>query len=278
MPSPVRLQSGVGGASITEHGAHLLSWQTSDGQEQLYLSPRAVMDGRAAIRGGVPVCFPQFNMRVLGQSALPKHGFVRNTAWTVVAREPELIRLELVSNQAILALWPYAFRAGLEVRLAQDSLCISMDVVNTGLEAFSFAVALHTYLHVSDIHATTLLGLEDCAYWDAVKNASKPQTRCREAVPLQFGLETDRVYANAPRQLQLADGGRVRRITHSDSLPDTVVWNPGEVLCAQLADMPAQGWQQMLCVEAACIERPVRLLPNQSWQGWQRLERLPSDA
>lgn len=278
MPTPLSLQSDAGSATIAEHGAHLLSWTTADGQEQLYLSPRAVMDGRAAIRGGVPVCFPQFNMRVLGQSALPKHGFVRNMAWTVVAREPQRLRLELASNEATLALWPNAFRAGLDIQLAQDSLCISMDVVNTGQEAFPFAVALHTYLHVSDIHATTLRGLEGCAYWDAVKNAKEPQARSKDDAPLRFGLETDRVYAQAPRQLLLQDGGRARRIMHSDSLPDTVVWNPGEALCVQLADMPAQGWQQMLCVEAACIEQPVRLLPNQSWHGWQRLERLPCAA
>jgi glucose-6-phosphate 1-epimerase len=276
MRPPINIQSQQGSASIAEHGAHLLSWTTTDGQEQLYLSPRAVMDGRAAIRGGVPVCFPQFNMRVLGQSALSKHGFVRNMAWTVVAREPRRVRLELASNEATVAIWPYEFRTGVELSLEPNSLCISMDVVNTGKEMFPFAVVLHTYLHVSDIQEATLSGLEGCAYWDAVKDAKEPQARSKDDAPLQFGLETDRVYANAPRQLQLADASRIRRITHSHSLPDTVVWNPGEALCAQLADMPAQGWRQMLCVEAACIEQPVRLQPGVHWQGWQRLELLPS--
>ncbi len=62
---------------VALHGAQMLSWRTGDGRERLYLSPQAVMDGQAAIRGGVPLCFPQFNTR----GSLPKHGFVRNTAW-----------------------------------------------------------------------------------------------------------------------------------------------------------------------------------------------------
>ena len=61
---------------VALHGGHVLSW-VALGAEQLYLSPRSLLDGRAAIRGGVPVCFPQFNER----GPLPKHGFARNLPW-----------------------------------------------------------------------------------------------------------------------------------------------------------------------------------------------------
>ncbi|MBS7806225.1 D-hexose-6-phosphate mutarotase [Variovorax sp. PCZ-1] len=270
----IKLQSQTGNATITEHGSQVQSWQTADGQEQLYVSPRAVMDGQAAIRGGVPLCFPQFNMRVLGTKPLPKHGFARNMPWALVSQDEQSVRMELASNEATLAIWPHAFRAGLDVRLEQNSLRVSFDVVNSGQEVFSFALALHTYFHVNDIHDTSLNGLEGCAYWDAVKDPHQPLARSKDTAALRFGTETDRVYANAPRELRLQDGARVRRITHSESLPDTVVWNPGQSLCAQLKDMPAQGWRQMLCVEAACIEQPVHLSANQRWQGWQQIELM----
>jgi len=39
------------------HGATVYSWK-SGGEEHLWLSSNAVMDGSKAIRGGVPVCFP----------------------------------------------------------------------------------------------------------------------------------------------------------------------------------------------------------------------------
>ena len=62
---------------VALQGAHVLSW-VSQGRERLYLSPNNLWDGKSAIRGGVPVCFPQFNQR----GTLPKHGFARNMAWS----------------------------------------------------------------------------------------------------------------------------------------------------------------------------------------------------
>src|SRR5512139_4078798 len=69
-------------AVVAKHGAQLLSWVTSDGRERLFLSEQACYDGSVAIRGGVPVCFPQF----ASVGDLPKHGFVRTRPWSVSAR------------------------------------------------------------------------------------------------------------------------------------------------------------------------------------------------
>ena len=64
--------------TVVHHGAQVLSW-VSGGRERLYLSPQSTLDGLSAIRGGIPVCFPQFNQR----GDLPKHGFARNLPWQV---------------------------------------------------------------------------------------------------------------------------------------------------------------------------------------------------
>ena len=40
------------------HGATVISWKSNDGQENLWLSEKAVLDGSKAIRGGIPVVFP----------------------------------------------------------------------------------------------------------------------------------------------------------------------------------------------------------------------------
>ncbi|MFX6031775.1 hypothetical protein ABTE99_19565, partial [Acinetobacter baumannii] len=71
-------------AIVALQGAQVLSWVMADGVERLYLSPRSVFDGHTAIRGGVPVCFPQFNQR----GPLAKHGFARNLPWRVVDEGP----------------------------------------------------------------------------------------------------------------------------------------------------------------------------------------------
>ena len=75
--------------------------------------------------------------------------------------------------------------------------------------------------------------------------------------------------------MYLPQGARLLEISQSDSFSETVVWNPGAELCARLPDMPVDGWRQMLCVEAACIDRPVQLEPGATWQGWQSLRLLP---
>jgi glucose-6-phosphate 1-epimerase len=71
----IKLQTPEGAvALISLFGAQLLSWTPAGGEDRLYLSPKAIFDGHTAIRGGVPVCFPQF----AGEGPLPKHGFARN--------------------------------------------------------------------------------------------------------------------------------------------------------------------------------------------------------
>jgi glucose-6-phosphate 1-epimerase len=275
MPSTINLKNGACTAAISPYGGQLLSWQTSDGQERIYLSPRAVMDGSAAIRGGVPVCFPQFNMRALSDQALPKHGFARLMDWQLVSQQSDRVRLELVSTDTTRAMWPHDFVAGIVVTLEHDAIKIEFDVTNTGVQAFSFAIALHTYFQVSDIHQTVLMGLQGCDFWDAVKDAKQPQARRRETQALHFGEETDRVYVNAPSQLLLEQESSQLSIRQSASMRETVVWNPGLKLCQSMQDMPPEGWRHMLCVEAACIEQPVELAPGHNWQGWQAMALVP---
>lgn len=45
-------------ATVSLHGATVTSWKSVDGQERLFLSEKAVMDGSKPIRGGIPICFP----------------------------------------------------------------------------------------------------------------------------------------------------------------------------------------------------------------------------
>ena len=66
-------------ATVTLYGAHLISWQGADGRERLFCSTQSSLDGKRAIRGGVPVIFPQFAARGAGM----RHGFARVSTWRV---------------------------------------------------------------------------------------------------------------------------------------------------------------------------------------------------
>lgn len=272
---------------IALHGAQVLSWQTADGMERLYLSPCAVLDGSSPIRGGVPVCFPQFNQRVLGTSALPKHGFARSLSWQLnsqsVDGESAIAVLSLSTGELTLAHWPQDFRAELQVRLAPGQLRITATVRNTGSSAWPFALALHTYLRVASIARSALQGLQGCRYWDAVTDPGDSGiTQTQTQAELAIASETDRVYAGAGplRLVQSFPGGErsALLIEQSPSFSETVVWNPGAAVCAGLADMPANGFEHMVCVEAARINHPVMLAPGASWAGWQQLSVIGPGA
>lgn len=248
------------------HGAHVVSW-VSGGRERLYLSPRSLLDGQSAVRGGVPICFPQFNMR----GALPKHGFVRNLPWQQLA-PPEAaadrahLSLRLSASAATRQFWPQAFEAILTLELRPGSLQMALDVHNTDAVPLSFTGALHTYLAVDDIAAVRLEGLEGQPEWDALTGRHG-----RAAGPLRFQGEFDRVYGAAAQALALCEGARRLRIEQSPSLAHTVVWNPGAEKGATLTDLPTDGYQRMLCVEAAQVMQAVSLPAGGRWQGWQRL-------
>lgn len=263
------------GASVqmTAQGAHVCSWIPAGGQEQLFLSKTSEWREGVAIRGGVPVIFPQFG----GLGNLPKHGFARTTQWTLEscsndAQGKGIAVFVLQDNEASRAVWPYAFTAQLRVTVHADQLNIALDIRNTGTDSFSFTAALHTYFAVQDIAAARLHGLQHCQYRDSMNGG---QLCTETADSLHITAETDRIYLNTPSELRLQQPQQVMQI-RSEGFADTVVWNPGATGAVKLSDLEPEGHQRMLCVEAAAIGQPVILAAGQSWCGQQQLRVLPA--
>lgn len=266
---PALRATGADGSHLTValHGAQVLSWTTADTVERLYLSPSAVFDGQAAIRGGVPICCPQFNQRGM----LPKHGFMRNLPWAQeAAGAPDTLRLTLRDSEATRKIWPHAFEARLDVTLSAGKLRTALTLTNIDHAPWTFAAALHTYLRVDDIATVRLEGLQGANRWDSLRDDRHVET----ASALHFDAEFDSVYGAPATPLRLVQPGGILEIAQSTSCSETVVWNPGALLGAKLADMPEDGYRHMLCVEAARIDEPVLLAPGAQWQGWQQLRVL----
>lgn len=254
-------------AVVLLQGAHVVSWQTPDGVEQLYLSERANYATGQAVRGGVPVIFPQFECR----GPLPRHGFARTSAWTLTqaATGPgdALAVFQLGDSEATRAVWPGSFQAELTVRVGGPRLDIELAVDNPGTEPLRFTAALHTYLRVDDVGQARLSGLHRLRYQDSVRGTEQIDMQPH----LQVAGELDRIYFDVARPLQLDDAQRRLDIT-AEGFNDVVVWNPGAEKGAALADMPPEGFCHMLCVEAAVIGTPVTLPPGGEWLGRQSLQ------
>lgn len=252
-------------ALVALQGAHVLSW-ISGGRERMFLSSANHWDGHTPIRGGIPVCFPQFNAR----GNLPRHGFARNLPWQVAQPSEQAdhaqIDCTLSADDYTRTLWPHAFAAHLRISITPGQLQVTLSVDNQGPTALSFSGALHTYLAVDAIAHVRLTGLGGQAEWDALTDA-----RALAAADLRFDGEFDRVYAAAAAPLLLEDGAHRLEIAQSPQWADTVVWNPGQSKCAGMADMPPDGFSRMLCVEAAQVFYPIEVPASGHWQGWQRL-------
>lgn len=258
----IRVEAGGASALVALHGAHVLSWLPADGRERLFLSGRAVFDRRAAIRGGIPVIFPQFGER----GALPRHGFARTTAWRFGGIEGDEAVFEL-SGEGLDPAWPHPFRARLRIALAATTLALALEVENTGDAAFAFSAALHTYLRVGDIAAVAIEGLQGCDYEDSANGGTLHRQHDFEA---RFDRETDRIYNDVVAPLALVEGAR-RLAIEQDGFGDAIVWNPGEHLCARIGDLAADDWKHFACVEAGQVLQPVVLEAGETWHGRQLL-------
>lgn len=267
----LRMQAADGAcAEVYLHGGQVTSWRPAGGEERLFLSERASFAEAMAIRGGVPVIFPQFG----ADGRLPRHGFARVMDWSLMhARELAdggvLALFRLTDNRLSWSHWRHRFGLELTVVLGGAHLELRLTVRNEGQKPFRFATALHTYLRVEDIAAARLLGLAGGRYRDQVSCADAEQAE--EALAVEG--ELDRIYRQAPAELILSDGARRLRLT-GRGFPDLVVWNPGEAKGAALSDLQPDGYRRFLCVEPGVVTEPLWLNPDEAWQGTQRLEAL----
>lgn len=269
VPAVVALRADDGAlAEIHRHGAHVTSWRpVGDVEDRLYLSPRSEFGPSAAIRGGVPVIFPQF----AAEGPLPRHGFARTSLWSLgcIAREANgTAEAELVlrDSRETRAIWDVAFNAVLAVSVVARRLAITLRVQNVGDQAFSFTAALHTYLRVHDIGDAEIHGLRGTPY-----RVSGDRTLVTDdADRLVVTDYLDRVYVGAPSRLELRERDR-STVLEAEGFPDAVVWNPGRERAASLHDLEPGGERRFVCIEAAVVQTPVTLGAGRQWSGTQTL-------
>ena len=251
-------------ATILLHGGHLVSWIPAGGDEQLYVSPTSQYGEGQAVRGGVPVIFPQFSSR----GTLPRHGLLRTRGWqlgeTVSHGGHAQAVLRFTANDDTRALWPHDFEAEITVSVTGRQLDVEFAVTNTGETPFDFTVALHSYLRTNDVLKAQLEGLQGVKFQDNTTGQWQEQW----GDITQVVGEIDRLYHDVGNTLTLRELGRKVAIARS-GFTDVVVWNPGPEKAAQLSDMPDEDWQRMLCVEAARVIDPVTLPPGDEWAGMQ---------
>ncbi|HEX6576168.1 MAG TPA: D-hexose-6-phosphate mutarotase [Gemmatimonadaceae bacterium] len=253
-------------AEIYLNGAQLTSWNCPPAGERIFLSSAANFEDGKAIRGGVPVVFPQF----ADSGPLPKHGWLRNTVWDVdESTDPlgQTVRLRTSDTQETRSLWDFPYEATLDVSLYETSIEMRLGISNTGNADMPFTAALHTYLAVSDLSHASVIGLYGSRYIDKTRGRLLVKD---EEQALRISGETDRIYPGAPWRLVLTDAD-TRVDISENGFRDVVVWNPWTEVTRGIADLHPHEYLKFICIEAAIAAEPIVLPPGESWSGTQEL-------
>jgi D-hexose-6-phosphate mutarotase len=252
-------------------GATVTSWVYKE-QEQLFLSSKAVLAGPKAIRGGIPLVFPQFGP----SGPLPQHGFARVSYWTFagIVEDTEQLAAQFTLEPSQIpqeqkSLWNYrrfinsAFKLVYTITLRGGNLTTRMQVHNTGTETFPLHFLFHTYLLVKDVSSVQILGLDGCNFDDSAVQ----QTGTTSGV-VTIGREVDRVYTNVTNNnLALKDTIAIEK----HNLPDVVVWNPWIEKAKALKDLGDNEYTRFVCVEAGSVHDYVQLQAGNSIEFSQTL-------
>ncbi|MCC6244960.1 MAG: D-hexose-6-phosphate mutarotase [Gemmatimonadaceae bacterium] len=251
-------------ATVAIDGAHVVSWfPVSRRDDCLFVSERSTFGTGNAIRGGIPVIFPQFGPF----GTLRQHGFARLHRWTVDTTAAGHAQLSLSDTDETRAVWPHRFQCVLTVDVEGDTLSVTLAVTNTDDVPFAFTAAFHPYFAVRNAFAARVIGLRGCEYRDSLRDGQRfPETD--DVLPIVGPL--DRIYYDAPDELTMTDGDR-SIVVKKTNFPEAVVWNPGVEGTRTRADFVEGEEHRMLCVEAAHIQHPHTLAPGASWSGTMQM-------
>jgi glucose-6-phosphate 1-epimerase len=252
--------------TATPRGAHLLTW-TTDGVERLWMSPLSGPDAPGAIRGGVPVLFPQFG----AFGPLGKHGFARTTTWRSVApatSSPDRAELsfELEDSEQTRAAWPHPFHARIDISAGATELEQALTVTNRGTDNALFTGGLHSYFVVDDPEAW-IEGADGCHAWDGV-STEHPAFTHRLGARLRALDEQDLIITGVVAPLTLHDATLGDLTVSAEGFGHRVVWNPGPQ--HTLPDVEPGGEAHFVCIETTSVT-PIHLAGESTWTGRQRL-------
>lgn len=245
LPRIVELATPWSTCRVSLFGGQVLSFVPMGARDLLWMTdrPRPLP---AAIRGGVPLCWPWFGRQGAPDGA-PQHGHARTAHWKVDALRtlPGGERtLRLVPEAPIHALTPV-----LDLTVG-ERLTMRLTTVNETGVPQTLTQAFHTYFAVGDASRAVLHGVEGRPVRDnrdggAETTQRGPMAGLVACERLVHGYDAD------PR-LVLEDPAWSRRIgIDTGGSRSVMVWNPGADLVAGFADMASEAWREFVCVEIA---------------------------
>ncbi|GAA6022544.1 hypothetical protein JCM11491_005595 [Sporobolomyces phaffii] len=274
-------------ASVALKGATVFSYVQS-GCERLFTSSTSnvSLSDPAAVRGGVPICFPVFGPPPKDNpvyNQLKQHGFARTAEWRFLEDQstcdgPNGVRalFELTPTPAIEAVFALAFHLVYTVELTPNGLSLSLSVTSPAdaVAPLPFQALLHSYFRLPAAvrpRDTRVTPLEHVSFSDKVQGGATDVERRPVVVVDGPKGEVDRVYLRAPDKLRVAydpaTGATGSIELRKKNLADVVLWNPGPEKAATIKDLEPDGADRYVCLEPGQTSSWVSLDPGESWNG-----------
>jgi D-hexose-6-phosphate mutarotase len=266
----IELRHSSGGTcKVSTYAAHLLSWCPTPGNEQVFLGEMAeVGKPGLAIRGGVPICWPQFGtFETAVDSCKLKHGFVRtSSSWTVLRQSEDSVSLVLHSDDETRKSWDKEFEFVYTVSLGKDSVRMEMEVRNRNSSPLEFTGCLHSYWRCNSLEKCAVEGLHGAKFDKGIGNTFRGDSvEDRSSVPFVDATETQLLYSDAGDAVTLVEDGKRRLRLTKCNLPDWVLWNTGAENGSGIKDLKEGEYKKYVCVEPGFASRPIKVAPGATW-------------
>lgn len=221
-------------AKIALQGAHLFSWQPSHAkQDVLWISEIEPFKAGNAIRGGIPVCYPNFGNGLDGKQK-PSHGYARISSWDLSSYriEPHAVYITLQLAQ----------QAKIEMILGEQAT-----LHFTKLDSEPSQLALHSYFNIADITQTKVSGLPTRCFDKLTQHEQAVES------PRKIAENIDCIYTLQQPISVIDDNANQRQIeVEHINASEIVLWNPWH---QPTNGMSETGYKTMVCVETARIYR-----------------------
>lgn len=287
-------------ATVSLTGATVTSYVDSASHEMIFVSRLAKLDGSKAIRGGIPLVFPQFGQP---DPDMPQHGFLRANKWKLGESEENDdycacdFELLMTDNMRDRGSGKWAPNGELDcsvvltVKVTSMSLTTILTIKNTGNVPIENPQALfHTYYKIEDGKATnketcSVFGLKGYNVLDKVPAQDGDKTFVQEEDYVTISRETDLIYSNPLKtdlEVEISTGSHSRvflkatgTLNEKKQPISVVVWNPFIEKAKALGDFGDDQYHDMICVEPGLLnESGIPLNADENLVFSQTLESM----
>lgn len=237
------LKGNWGYVLVAKQGGQLVQCKLSNHRYPLLWLTDKPKPVPAALRGGVPVCWPWFSDDLPMRNA-PAHGLARTAEWTVVEADGDSGLMQLQPMSELVS----SVKLTQSINVGDDGVSITLNSHNGSDKLIDLTQALHSYLAVSDAAAIELQGLASSTYADKLRSMAVFEPEPTVPIP-----PYDRIYRH-DGAVRIVDAIWQRALCISKTCSDsTIVWNPGEQ-AFEMIDIGADQQSRFVCIEAGNVK------------------------